>query len=72
MKKIDESNYKTELPRIAVFLPRGTKQEIADETGENYTTVHNVWRGLTFKQNVVDAMIRRYNHMVETLKPVKA
>ena len=70
MKTIDLSNYKTEIPKIVVALPRGSKQEIADETGEPYTTVHNVWRGMTFKQNIIDAIVRRYNGLIKTLKPV--
>lgn len=71
MKTIDETNYKTEIPKIAAVLPYGTKQEIVEETGETYTTVHNVWRGMSYKQNIIDAIVSRYNSLLKTLRPVK-
>ena len=71
MTTIDEKNYKIEIPKIAAVLPYGTKQEIVQETGENYTTVHNVWRGMTYKQNIIDAIVNRYNTLLKTLRPVK-
>lgn len=72
MITINRSNYKEEVPRIARLLPRGSKQEIADETKEPYTTVHNVWTGAVYKQDIVDAIVRRYNQVVKSFKPVKA
>lgn len=72
MKTIDQSNYREEVPKITSKLPRGSKQKIADETSETYVTVSNVWYGNTYKKNVVDAIVRLYNDVAKSFRPVKA
>lgn len=59
---ITKDNYsKHTMDKVTHILPRGTKQEVADETNETYTTVSNVWCGKQYKENIIKCIIKRHN-----------
>lgn len=63
---ITQTNYsKTSISHLTQVLPRGSKQKVAETTGENYTTVDNVWSGKQYKKNVVDAIVKLYKRTIK-------
>lgn len=70
---MNKANYSREsISRMTTVLPRGTRQEIAEETNEPYTTVANVWQGRQYKKNIVDAIERRYRKVAKRLTKEKS
>lgn len=54
---------KKAMAQLTKNLPRGTKKAVAAKLNLPYTTVSNVWRGLSFKADVVRATEKEYAKM---------